>query len=77
PSMYLPVLQDSRLYEFLFNVDQDLACEARRSKCRFCGAVLHSVCYARKPRGLPAGVHPGPAHRIRFSFCCSADGCRR
>ncbi|MGB2986346.1 MAG: AAA family ATPase, partial [Phycisphaerae bacterium] len=37
PSMYLPVLQDSRLYEFLFNVDQDLACEARRSKCRFIG----------------------------------------
>jgi len=75
--MYLPVLHDSRLYEFLFDVDQDLAGETRRSKCRFCGAVLHSACYTRKPRGLPAGVAPGPAHRIRFSFCCSADGCRR
>ena len=75
--MYLPVLQNSRLYEFLFDVDQDLATETRRGKCRFCGAVLHSACYKRKPRGLPAGVHPGPAHRIRFSFCCSADGCRR
>jgi hypothetical protein len=75
--MYLSVLQDSRLYEFLFDVDRDLAGEARRSKCRFCGAVLHSACYARKPRGLPPGVDPGPAHRIRFSFCCSADGCRR
>lgn len=75
--MYLPVLQDSRLYEFLLDVDQDLAHEARRSKCPFCGAVLHSACYLRKPRGLPAGVNPGPAYRIRFSFCCSADGCRR
>ena len=64
--MYLPVLQDSRLYEFLFDVDQDLASEARRAKCRFCGAVLHSACYPRKPRGLPAGIDPGPAHRIRF-----------
>src|SRR3990172_4388484 len=75
--MYLPVLQDSRLYGFLFDVDHDLANEARGSKCRFCGAVLHSACYGRKPRGLPLGINPGPAYRIRFSFCCSADGCRR
>ena len=75
--MYLSVLQDSRLYAFLFEVDQDLAGEARRSKCRFCGAALHSACYLRKPRGIPAGVDPGPAFPIRFSFCCSVDGCRR
>ncbi len=75
--MYLPLLQNSRLYEFLFDVDQDLAGETRRAKCRFCRAVVHSACYARNPRGLRAGVHPGPAHRIRFSFCSSADSCPR
>jgi hypothetical protein len=75
--MYLSVLRDSRLYEFLLQLDQDLASQARQSGCRFCGAVLHSACYVRKPRGLPAGVDPGPAYPIRFSFCCSAEGCRR
>ncbi len=75
--MYLSVLQDSRLYSFLLRVDRDLASQARRSKCRFCGGVLHSACYLRKPRGLPAGVDPGPAYPVRFSFCCSAEGCRR
>ena len=75
--MYLSVLQDSRLYAFLMEVDRDLASQAQRSKCRFCGGVLHSACYLRKPRGLPAGVDPGPEYPVRFSFCCSAEGCRR
>jgi hypothetical protein len=75
--MYLSVLRDSRLYAFLMDVDRDLASQARQSGCRFCGAALHSACYLRKPRGLPAGIDPGPAYPIRFSFCCSAEGCRR
>jgi len=75
--MYLSVLQDSRLYAFLLDVDRDLASQAQRSKCRFCGGVLHSACYLRKPRRLPAGVDPGPEYPVRFSFCCSAEGCRR
>jgi hypothetical protein len=75
--MYLPVLQDSRLYAFLLDVDRDLASRTHQSKCRFCGGVLHSACYLRKPRGLPAGVDPGPEFPVAFSFCCSVDGCRR
>jgi hypothetical protein len=75
--MYLALLQDARLYTFLLQVDRDLAEATRRSTCRFCGGRLHSACYARKPRGLPDGIDPGPAFVIRFSFCCSVDGCRR
>jgi hypothetical protein len=75
--MYLSVLRDSRLYGFLIEVDRDLASQAQRSRCRFCGGVLHSACYLRKPRGLPADIDPGPEFPVRFSFCCSADGCRR
>lgn len=75
--MYLSVLQDSRLYTFLLDVDRDLALQAQGSRCRFCGGTLHSASYLRKPRGLPAGVDPGPAYPVRFSFCCSVEGCRR
>ncbi len=75
--MYLSVLRDSRLYTFLLEVDRDLASQAQESKCRFCGGVLHSACYLRKPRGLPAGIDPGPEYPVRFSFCCSVEGCRR
>lgn len=75
--MYLAILNDSRFYEFLLQVDRDLAEEVRRSGCRFCGAPLHSARYGRKPRGLPAGIDPGPQFPRCFSFCCSAEGCRR
>lgn len=75
--MYLALLQDARLYAFLLQVDRDLAEVTQRSACRFCGGRLHSACYTRKPRGLPEGIDPGPAFGIRFSYCCSVDGCRR
>jgi len=75
--MYLDLLEDSNLYKFLFQIDQDLAEQAGRSPCRFCGARLHSACYLRRPRGLPAGIDPGPGFGVCFSFCCSGEGCRR
>ena len=75
--MYLSFLQEASLYMFLLDVDRDLATEAARLPCQFCGAKLHSACYDRKLRGLPKGVEVGPEYKVRFSFCCSADGCRR
>lgn len=69
------ILQNQRFHEFLLEIDRDLAGETRRQGCRCCGAALHSACYPRKPRGVPQGL---PAdYAVRFSFCCSADGCRR
>jgi len=75
--MYASCLRESSFYTFLLQIDRDLAEQARRSRCRFCGAALHSACYPRKPRGLPAEVDPGPEYGLCFSFCCSAEGCRR
>jgi len=75
--MYLSLLHESSWYEFLLRVDRDLAAEAQRSGCVFCGAALHSACYRRKPRGLPEGVDPGPEYGLFFGLCCSVDGCRR
>ena len=75
--MYVELLRDSSFYHFLVQIDRDLAEQVRRSGCRFCGARLHSACYARSPRGVPQGVHPGPGLPICYSFCCSAEGCRR
>ena len=51
--MYFDILRDSSFYQFLLQVDGDLAEQTRRSGCRVCGARLHSACYIRKPRGLP------------------------
>jgi len=75
--VYLNILQDSRFYHFLLQVDQDLAEQARGSGCRFCGGRLHSACYLRKPRGIPPGIDLGPGFAVCYSFCCSAEGCRR
>ena len=38
-------------------------------------AVLHSARYPRKPKGFSVPLHGDKI--VRFSFCCSADGCRR
>ena len=73
--MSLAVLQDRRFYEFLIEIDRDLAAEATQCGCRYCGATLHSARYRRKPRGGPTEL--SPEYAVRFSFCCSADGCRR
>ena len=68
-------INDPRLYAFLSQIDKDLASETREKGCPHCGGVLHSACYPRKPKG-PSGPLDGKKH-VRFSFCCSTDGCRR
>jgi hypothetical protein len=68
-------LSDARFYRLLFRIDQDLADEVQARGCRFCGRVLHSACYPRKPRGLRGALDE--TYDTRLSFCCSVDGCRR
>ena len=75
--MYAPVLGDATFWGFLLQVDRELAERTRHAGCRSCGAPLHSACYGRRPRGLPRGIDPGPEFAVCYSFCCSADGCRR
>lgn len=65
---------DSRFYEFLFRVDEEIAAEVQAGGCR-CGGVLHSARYPRKPRG-PRGVLD-ETYTTRLSFCCAAEDCRR
>lgn len=68
------ILADPALVAMLCQVDRDLAEQARRAGCRFCGEVLHSARYPRKPRA-PFAV---PADSCwRLSLCCAAEGCRR
>jgi hypothetical protein len=40
-----------------------------------CGGRLHCANYLRKPRGTPVQL-PEP-QRVRLSFCCDRDGCRK
>ena len=66
------LLSDARLYDLLLAFDHDLAVEARAAGCVFCGGVLHSARYPRKPRGGLDDL--GPEYATRLSFCCAADG---
>jgi hypothetical protein len=69
------LLSDPTLYHLLLKFDRDLAAKARAAGCS-CGGSLHSADYARKPRGIPAGV-VGQDFKRRLSLCCARDGCRR
>lgn len=66
---------DPKLNDILLQIDKNLAAETRERGCPHCGGVLHSACY---PRKLKKSCIPlDDKETVRFSFCCSADGCRR
>ncbi|HZA02865.1 MAG TPA: hypothetical protein VE665_11360 [Hyphomicrobiaceae bacterium] len=68
-------LNDPAFQQLLLQFDEDLATEARRLGCPDCDGKLHSAVYRRKPRGTVRPLEP--QFRVRFSFCCAKDGCRR
>jgi hypothetical protein len=72
--MYHDLPDSASFWSFLLAVDQDLAEETRKKACP-CGGHLHSANYPRKPRGTPVQL-PEP-QRLRLSFCCDRDGCRK
>jgi hypothetical protein len=72
--MYHALPRGARFWSFLFAIDEDLAEAARKNGCP-CGGRLHRANYPRKPRGTPAQL-PEP-ERMRHSFCCDRDGCRK
>ena len=67
-------LSDSRFYEFLFEIDRDIASQVQSGGCS-CGGALHSARYPRKPRGIRYLLDE--SYETRLSFCCAVDGCRR
>ena len=69
-------LADAKFWRLLLAFDEDLAAEARAAGCRYCGGVLHSAPYPRKPRGVAHAVL-GAAGERRLSLCCAREGCRR
>ena len=69
------VTNNPSLYVTLLQIDRELAAETREKGCPHCGGVLHSAAY---PRKLKKSFIPLDGKEIvRFSFCCSRDGCRR
>jgi hypothetical protein len=72
--MYHDLPRSASFWSFLLRVDEDLAEEARKQGCP-CRGRLHSANYQRKPRGTPSQL-PEP-QRLRLSFCCDRDGCRK
>jgi len=69
------ILRDTRFYDLLLGFDRQIAEAAHAGRCPKCGAALHWGSWERKPRGGPVGLEP--RHRLRFSLCCAADGCRK
>ena len=72
--LYQALLNDARFHQQLLQFDRDLAAAARDAGCAKCRGTLHSARFARKGRGAPAGLDD--EYRLRFSFCCAANGCR-
>jgi hypothetical protein len=72
--MYHDLPRAARFWSFLLAIDEDLAETTRKQGCS-CGGRLHCANYLRKPRGTAVQL-PEP-ERLRHSFCCDRDGCRK
>lgn len=72
--MYHDFPRDARFWSFLFTIDQDLAKTTGKQGCP-CGGRLHRANYPRQPRGDADQIPK--QQRIRLSFCCDRDGCRK
>lgn len=68
------LLKDARLFCLLLKIDLEIAARIRAGGCPWCGGVLHSARYPRKPRGVL--IELGPEYERRESFCCSDPSCR-
>ena len=69
------VLRDPAFFSLLLQVDLEALEFCHEEGCSHCGGRLDRGDYPRKPRGEPEGVPEG--FSVRFSLCCSVDGCRR
>ncbi len=72
--MYHDLPCPAEFWSFLFEIDQDLAETTRQKGCP-CGGRLHCANYPRQPRGGPDTLPE--TYRLRLSFCCDRDGCRK
>lgn len=70
---------DTRLptnfHSVLLDLDLQLIEAAREAGCPACGGVLHRADYPRKPWGI--STRHRHYYTMRFSLCCTRDGCRR
>ena len=73
--MLTQILTNASLFEFLLQVDRDIANTAKSKGCGHCSRPLDAAPYPRKPRGGPPELKEDVL--LRFSFCCREDGCRR
>jgi len=73
--VYHCVLGAASFFAFLFQIDVDLAAQAKALGCPDCGGRLDGSNYPRKPRG--ACCRLGPEYDKRLSFCCAERDCRK
>ncbi len=69
------LFKDSRLFEFIQEIDKDSETRAFNQPCAHCNGKLDRASFKRKPRGVPSEFED--AFSLRPSFCCRADGCRK
>jgi hypothetical protein len=72
---YYDFVSKPEFFSFLLEIDRSIAAEAHGRPCAQCGGKLDVGNFRRSGYGLPTGS--SDECRIRFSFCCRADGCRK
>jgi hypothetical protein len=73
---YTQIVNKNTFFELLFQLDKKEFEKKHKEVCPCCGqGKLYTANYSRKPRGFAGDLDDNI--NIRFSLCCSEDGCRR
>lgn len=72
--MYNELLRDGKQAWMLLAIDEEMAATRKTEGCGYCGGRLHRGDYGRKARGVASSEE---AYRVRFSFSCAVEDCRR
>ena len=73
---YQQIISKNTFFELIFQLDKEEFEKKHKQVCPFCSAGrLYAANYSRKPRGFPSDIEDDI--NIRFSLCCSEEGCRR
>lgn len=67
---------DVSFFEQLREIDEAITEAVQARGCHWCNGRLDRADFPRKPRGGVSGS-AGEGETVRFSLCCSAEGCRR
>ena len=74
---YYGLVSSASFFMVLVGLDKAFALGIKAGGCKHCRGPLHQANFMRKGFGYGLPADAADAARVRYSFCCGSDGCRK